>query len=56
MVGIPLSGINYNLGGSVAGTGTPATSWRILFGGPSSMDMHYRGWDYGGMFNVEYVF
>ncbi|MBN1881318.1 MAG: hypothetical protein JW885_04015 [Deltaproteobacteria bacterium] len=55
MVGIPLSEINYTLGGDAAG-GVFGSSWRYALGGPSSMDMHYRGWDYGGMFNIEYAF
>lgn len=55
MVGIPLSEINYNLCGNAAG-GVFGSAWRYVLGGASSMDMHYRGWDYGGMFNIEYAF
>ena len=56
MVKIPLSGIGYDLGGDAAGVSPVVNSYRWYFGGASSMDISYRGWDYGGMFNVEYAF
>jgi len=55
MVGIPLSEINYTLGGDAAG-GVFGSAWRYVLGGPSTMDLSYRGYSYGGMFNIEYAF
>ena len=56
MVGIPLDDVSYNLVGDISTAGTTVTSIRYVLGGPSTMDLSYRGWNYGGMFNIGYSF
>jgi hypothetical protein len=56
MIGIPLDDIRYDLSGSITQPGAAVPSFRCNFGGPSTIDLTYRGYSYGGMFNIEYKF
>lgn len=56
MVKIPLSGLDYDLGGDSNYTNPTSFFWHWDFSGASTKDISCRSWDYGGTFNVEYAF
>jgi len=56
MLGIPLDDVSYDLSGEITQPGAVVPTLRNNFGGPSMMDLSYRGYSYGGMFNIEYAF